>query len=280
MITSLKNPKVRLARGLSKNRKLRRSEKAFFIEGVHALSSARRNGWNLRFVYYSPETALTPWAENIVSQLPEDRLVPINAYVQEQLSDRESASELMAVVAQPANNIDRIPVRDDLLVLVLDRPHSPGNLGSAIRSADALGAHAVIITGHAADLYDPRTVRATMGSLFELPVVYIQEQAILELWLSQVCAILGEVQVIATSAHAEKQLYEHNFTGPSVIVIGNETSGISHYYREICDVFLNIPMRGAATSINASVAASVFLYEARRQRDIYADAKKSGASES
>ncbi len=270
MITSIKNTRVKLARGLSTNRKLRRSERAFFVEGVHAITAVQRNGWDLRYLYYCPEGQLTPWAQTVISKVLEDRLVPVNTYVHEQLSDRESPSELMAVVEQPANNLDRVPLADDLLVLVLDRPHSPGNLGSAIRSADALGAQAVLITGHAVDLYDPKTVRATMGSLFELPVVNVPEHTELEAWLSHVRANLGMVQVIATSAHAEKQLYEHDLTGPTVIVIGNETTGISQYYREICDIYLSIPMRGSATSINASVAASVFLYEARRQREIAA----------
>ncbi len=268
MITSIKNARVKLARGLSTNRKLRRSERAFFVEGVHAITAVLRNGWDIRYLYYGPEVALTPWAQAAISQVPENRWVPVNTYVKEQLSDRESASELMAVVEQPAHNLDRVPLVDDLLVLVLDRPHSPGNLGSAIRSADALGAQAVLITGHAADLYDPKTVRATMGSLFELPVVNVPEHTELEAWLSHVRECLGEVQVIATSAHAEKQLYEHDFTDPTVIVIGNETAGISQYYREVCDVYLSIPMRGSATSVNASVAASVFLYEARRQREV------------
>ncbi len=222
------------------------------------------------YVFYCPEDPLSEWAQAVISQVPEGRLVPVNTYVKEQLSDRESASELMAVVAQPPNNLDRVPLSSELLVLILDRPHSPGNLGSAIRSADALGAQAVLITGHAADLYDPKTVRATMGSLFELPVVYVQEHTELEAWLSHARARLGQVQVVATSAHAEKQLYEHDLTGPTVIVIGNETTGISQYYREVCDVYLSIPMRGSATSINASVAASVFLYEARRQREVAA----------
>ena len=176
----------------------------------------------------------------------------------------------MAVIEQPTNNLDRVPVKDDLLILVLDRPHSPGNLGSAIRSADALGAQGVLITGHAADLYEPRTIRATMGSLFEIPVVYVPEHKMLEMWISQVRTTLGKLQVLATSAHAEKQLYEQDLTGATVVVIGNETTGISHYYGEVCDVFLSIPMCGSATSLNASVAASVFLYEARRQREINA----------
>ena len=273
MITSIKNPKVKLARGLSKNRKLRRSERAFFIEGAHAVTAAQQNDWDLRHVYYCPETQLSQWAQTLVAQVADDRLVPINAYVQAQLSDRDSASEIMAVVTQPGDNLDRVPLTDDLLVLVLDRPHSPGNLGSAIRSADALGAQAVLITGHAADLYDPKTIRATMGSLFVLPVVHVPEHAELEAWLSRARATLGQVQVVATSAHAEQELYEHDLTGATVVVIGNETTGISRYYSEICDVYLSIPMRGVASSFNASVAASLFLYEVRRQRDIKAAPK-------
>jgi TrmH family RNA methyltransferase len=268
VITSLKNPKVKLARGLSNSRKIRRSENAFFIEGVHAITAAQRNRWELRYVYYCPENKLTEWAQVIVAQTPEDRLIPVNMYVQMQLSDRESASEVMAVVEKSSNDLSRITLHKNLLVLVLDRPRSPGNLGSAVRSADALGAHGVLITGHAVDLYDPRTVRATMGSLFELPAVYVQEHTALESWLAHVRETLGNLQVVATSAHASQQIWEQDFTGPSVIVIGNETVGLSQYYRNLCDVFLSIPMHGGATSMNASVAASVFLYEARRQRDM------------
>lgn len=266
MITSIKNQKVRFARALRDNRKHRRKEKAFFIEGVHAMSAALRNGWTFHYVFYCPETSLTQWAQSFILDIPEEKRIPVNTYVQAQLSERSSPSEIMGIVAQPPNHLDRIPLREDLLVLILDRPRSPGNLGSAIRSAEALGAQGVLITGHAADVYDPKTVRATMGALFEVPVVIVHSNEILQSWLSQVRGSLGDLQVVATSAHAEKTVYEHDFTGPTVIIIGNETAGISFYYRELCTGFLSIPMRGAATSLNASVAASVFLYEASRQR--------------
>ncbi|MDF1512236.1 MAG: TrmH family RNA methyltransferase [Anaerolineae bacterium] len=268
MITSVKNAKIKLARGLSSNRKIRRTEKAFFIEGVHAITAARKNAWDIRYLYYCPESPLSEWAQDIITKVEGDRLVPINSYVQAQLSDRDASSELMAVIEQSPAKMEDISLVDDLLVLILDRPHSPGNLGSAIRSADALGAHAVLITGHAADIYDPKAVRATMGSLFSLPVIYVPEHSELETWLSQARMALGALQVVATSAHADQTLYEHDLTWATVMVIGNETSGISRYYVDVCDVYLSIPMRGSASSVNASVAASIFLYEASRQRNL------------
>ena len=92
-------------------------------------------------------------------------------------SNKSEPSELLALVAMPADDLDRIPLSPDLLVVAFDRPASPGNLGSIIRSCDALGAHGVIMTGHSVDLYDPETISASVGSLFALPVVRLPSPA-------------------------------------------------------------------------------------------------------
>jgi len=267
MITSLKNAKVRLIRDVAAKRRRRTQEKVFFVEGVHALTAAYRYGWAIRHLFYSPETLRTDWARDIVERTPATSRVEVNAYVQGELSDRASPSELMALVEQRPDDSARIPVVDDLLVLVMDRPSNPGNVGSVVRSGDALGAHAVIITGHAADPYDPKAVRASMGSLFALPVVRIQAHEALEAWIAQVREALGTFQVVATSAHTTNIAYHHDLTGPTALVIGNEARGISNYFETLCDHFVTIPMASeAATSFNASVAASILLYEASRQR--------------
>jgi len=267
MITSLKNAKVRLIRDVAANRRRRTQEKVSFVEGVHALTAAYRHGWDIRHLIYSPETLRTDWAREIVEKTPVASRVEVNAYVQGELSDRASPSELMALVEQRPDDPGRIPVSDDLLVLIMDRPSSPGNIGSVMRSADALGAHGVIITGHAADPYDPKAVRASMGSLFALPVVRVQAHEALEAWIAQVRAVLGAFQVVATSAHTSNVAYEHDLVGPTALVIGNEARGISAYFETLCDHFVTIPMAsGVATSFNASVAASILLYEASRQR--------------
>ena len=261
-------------RALAAQRRQRNKEGLFFIEGVPAIRAAYLYDWDVRWLIYCPEVEHTDWALEVIAQTPPEARLEVNEYVLTQLSDRDMASELLAVVAQRPDDLARVPLTEDLLVLLLDRPHSPGNLGSAIRSADALGASAVITTGHAADLYDPKTVRASIASLFALPVVYVAEHRDLETWLATARAALGHVQVVATSSHAAHPLYEHDLTGPTVVAIGNETAGLSHYFETLCDAYVTIPMYGSATSFNASVAASVFLYEARRQRAGRVDGKQ------
>jgi TrmH family RNA methyltransferase len=190
----------------------------------------------------------------------------VSEYVQEQLSDRDSPSELMAVVAKCSDDLGRIAIESGMLVLILDRPRSPGNLGSTIRSADALGACGVIVTGHAVDLYDPATVRASVGCLFNIPVIQVSKHQTLEDWLEQVRRELHRLQVIATSAHASDMIYNCDLTAPTVFVVGNEKLGISQYFQSMCDTVVAIPMSGSPSSLNASVAASIALYEASRQR--------------
>lgn len=267
MITSLKNSKIKLIRGVAIHRRRRTQEGVFFIEGVHAVTAAYRYGWDVRWLIYCPDAVHTEWAQATIERTPPEARVEVSDYVQNELSDRASASELMALVEQREDTLARIPVVDDLLLLLLDRPRSPGNLGSVIRSADAMGAQGVIVMGHAADIYDPKAVRASMGSLFAKPAIRVQRHEVLEAWLVEVRAQLGRLQVVATSAHADRPLYDHDLTGPSVLAIGNEAQGISRYFEALCDTFVTIPMAPeVATSLNASVAASIFLYEASRQR--------------
>jgi TrmH family RNA methyltransferase len=184
------------------------------------------------------------------------------------LSNKDESSELLGVVAMPPDDLARISLDPDLLVVVFDRPASPGNLGAIIRSCDALGASGLVITGHAVDLYDPETVSASVGSLFALPVVRTPSARDLEPWFTQIQEQVGPFQIVGSSAKVERDLGEHDWTGPTVLVIGNETKGISAYYRGRCDMLVQIPMTGAATSLNVACAASILLYEVGRQRRV------------
>lgn len=184
-----------------------------------------------------------------------------------ELADRDDeTTELVAVVTQPADRLDRIPVRGDFLGVVFDRPTSPGNIGTVIRSSDAFGAAGVIVAGHAADPYDPRAVRASTGSLFALPVVRVPAPSVVLDWLADVRAAGVPVRVVGTDETGEPDVADHDLTGPTLLVVGNETIGMSAAWREACDVVVRIPIGGAASSLNAASAASVVLYEAARQR--------------
>src|SRR5690606_22589389 len=117
-------------------------------------------------------------------------------------------SEILALIGMPDEDLRRIPRKRDWLVVVFDRPANPGNLGTVIRSCDALGAHGLVITGHAVDLYDPETIRASVGTLFALPVVRVAAPRELEPWFEQVRTEIGPFQIVGTSAKASIALDE------------------------------------------------------------------------
>ena len=150
--------------------------------------------------------------------------------------------------------------------MVFDRPANPGNLGTVIRSCDALRVDGVIITGHAVDLYDPETIRATAGSFFAVPTVRLPSQNELVPWLEGLRRRLPRLQVVGTSAKAQSPSRSTISRAPTVLLIGNENHGLSENYRALCDAMVTIPMYGSATSLNVACATSILLYEIARQR--------------
>lgn len=247
---------------LKRNRTRRRQYGELFVEGVRPIQRLVAAGWPVRSVCSEDGRELSGWATEIVATCGAERHYRLAPELMEQLSDREQPSELLLVAGLLGRRLEELALPDDLLVVVLDRPASPGNVGTVIRSADALGAHAVVVAGHAADPYDPRAIRASMGSLFSLPLVEVGGPADLERWL----AGRPGVQVVGTDSAGDAVLGDVDLRRPTVVVVGNEAAGASHGLRALCGTVARIPMAGAADSLNMAVAASIVLYEASRQR--------------
>jgi tRNA G18 (ribose-2'-O)-methylase SpoU len=151
---------------------------------------------------------------------------------------------------------------------VFDRPSNRGNLGTVIRSCDALGCQGLIITGHTVDLYDPKTIRASMGSFFNLPTIRMSSSNDIQEWIRYLRMSNGNVQVVGTSARRSKELYFCDFSKPTILLIGNETDGLSYKYKEMSDIMINIPISGSASSLNVASATSIILYEINRQKNL------------
>ncbi|WFR70989.1 TrmH family RNA methyltransferase [Prescottella defluvii] len=166
----------------------------------------------------------------------------------------------------PGDDLGRIPVTQDFLGVAFDRPTSPGNLGSVIRSADSFGAAGVIVTGHAADPYDSAAVRASTGSLFAVPTVRAPSPRDVAAWVESHRAAGVPIQIVGTDENGDADVYDVDLTLPTLLVVGNETTGLSAAWRDGVDRLVRIPMTGSASSLNAANAASVVLYEAMRQR--------------
>ena len=251
---------------LRRRREKRQHEGVFFLEGVRPINQALAHGWRVVTFAYAPERGLSSWAREILAQSRAETHVELPAALLAKLSSKSEPSELLALLAMPADDLDRLALAPDLLVVICDRPASPGNLGSIIRSCDALGAHGVIITGHSVDLYDPETISASVGSLFTLPVVRLPSPRALAPWMERVRERLGALTMVGCDEAGKTRLWEQDFRGPTLLVMGNEKWGMSAAYREQCDVITRIPMAGSASSLNVASATSIFLYEIARQR--------------
>jgi tRNA G18 (ribose-2'-O)-methylase SpoU len=257
-----RNARFQQWQALLGNRTRRNRSGTFVVQGVRPISLAVEHGWYVDALLYDDSRTLSSWARGLVDAHESWALAP--DLLTELGEKEEQAPELVAIVRMPADDPARIPLGPDLLGVVFDRPTSPGNLGSLVRSADAFGADVVVVTGHAADPYDPRAVRASTGSLFATPVVRLDSHREV---LARVRETgVREVRVFGTDESGDLDIAEADLTGPVLLVIGNETHGLSHAWREECDQLLRIPMTGAASSLNAANAGTVVLYEAARQR--------------
>jgi TrmH family RNA methyltransferase len=248
------------------NRTKRHRAGEFFVEGVRAITQAVEKGWEMRALAYSREKRLSDWARGIIANAGARRHYELSLTLMEKLSQKEESSELIALVAMPQDELSRIPLHERLLVVILDRPASPGNLGAILRSCDALGVDGVIVSGHAADLYDPETIRATVGSFFSVPVVRLPSHTELLPWLDDLKQRVHGLQMVGTSARAKIPIGKWNFTLPTILSVGNETNGLSDAYQALADGMVTIPMQGYASSLNLACATSILLYEVSRQR--------------
>lgn len=262
---STANSAFQVLESLRTNRARRHRERSFVVEGVQPITRALEHGWRFESVLYRAGGRLSRWAEDVVDRSQAPLRHELSAGLLARLSGRSEGSELLAVIAMPDDDAGRIPLEHPFAAVVIDRPGSPGNLGTIIRSADALGARGVIVTGHGADIYDPATITASRGSLFALPVVSAPSHEPVMDWVARVRSRLGGCRVIGADERAA-DIAQADLTGPAVVVVGNETHGLSRGYREACDTLVGIPMTGSASSLNVGVAASIVLYEIVRQR--------------
>ena len=263
---SARNARFQQWQALLGNRNKRQRAGEFLVQGVRPISLAARHGWRFRALIYDADRPLSQWARALLQDTAADQ-VPMAPGLLAELGEKdEGAPELVAVVAMPGDDLGRIEAGDGFLGVVLDRPASPGNVGSIVRSADALGAHGVIVTGHAADIYDPRCVRASTGSLFALPVVRAPGHREVTGWVAAQRARGCPIVLAAADERGGRDVSGFDLTQPALLLIGNEGTGLSAAWRELSDAVVSIPMAGAASSLNAASAATVLLYEAARQR--------------
>lgn len=236
------------------------------MEGVRNLNEAVTGGWKIKALLIR-EGKLSDWARKLVHTTAAKNYRLCGELIRE-LSGKEDTSELMAVVEMREELPEHVRLSGKPFVVVFDRPSNKGNLGTLIRSCEAFGVDALLLTGHGVDMYDPEVITATMGSFFRLPVMRVAENETLFRYLDMLRDIYPGMRVIGSTAHRQHTVYEAMLQGPLVLMIGNETAGLCQAFQKYCDELITIPMKegACATSFNVSCAASVMMYEVMRQR--------------
>lgn len=250
------------------NRNKRHRIGAFLAEGVRNLNGADRFGWDMQAFLYARGRALSGWAQDMLARHADAARYELLPDLMMELSGKDEVSELMAVVGMRRDGADSLLSGLCPLLALFDRPSNRGNLGTIIRSCDALGVGGLILTGHGVDPYDPEVVTATMGSLFRVPVVPVFEHAALARFFASARERYPGFQVLGTSAHAEHTVYGCDLTRPTLFMIGNETDGLAPNLRTLCDGMAAIPMDqdSYASSLNVACAASILFGAAAAQR--------------
>ncbi len=254
MITSSDNARIKQVRGLLTQAKQRRQEQKCVLEGVRLIEDALLAGVQPDFVLYRPDAELKiSAAASLLSRLQAQNIACLvtEPTLFNKLSDTQNPQGILAVCPLP----ELIPRQPLSLVLILDGIGDPGNLGSALRTAGAVGVDLVILSPDTVDLFNPKVVRGGMGAHFRLP---IQQQT----WPK--IGQLGLPMVMA-DADGERHIFEVDWTTPVALVVGNEAHGPSQNARALASQIVRIPMV-SAESLNAAMAASVILYEIFRQR--------------
>jgi TrmH family RNA methyltransferase len=250
---------------LKDNRQKRHRMGLFLVEGTTAIDSAVRHDWALDSLIFPAGRRLSAWAEGHLSSTPAERLVEMDPELLAELTERHEGTELLALARSHSTRLEALEPSAPWLGVVVDRPKSPGNLGTIIRTATSFDAAFLVTTGHAADPFDPACVRASVGTLFDLPLVRLPSHAPLLAWVE---ARRGKepLSVIGTGQAGSRVIDEVELRGNVLIVLGNETEGLSSAYRDACDAFVRLPTGARQPSLNVSAAAAIVLYEARRQR--------------
>jgi len=264
-ITSVRNSRVVEARKLTQ-RKHRERQDRFLVEGLQILSMAverlQKDPARVRplDVFYCEETFVGETAPRLLRELTDAGADPVHvaAHVLATLSEREASQGLAATfrVSTLERSLDEIEAADGL-TLILDRLQDPGNLGTLIRTADAVGARAAILLEPCVDPFDPKTVRGTMGSLFSIP--FGRTAAVGEIW-----AWLDGHRIRAVGADAAdgQSVWDGDaLRGSVALVLGNEARGLSPDLRERLVSYVGLPLRGSAESLNVSIAGGVLMYE-------------------
>lgn len=263
-IESLQNPLIKHIRSLQQKSRERRTSGLFIIEGMRELQIAMQAGYSIKSLLYCKEvtskTAIAEFLQNLDQQVER---IELGKQVYEKLAYRSSTEGILAIAYAKQHDLTDFKERisHTPLLLVAEAPEKPGNIGALLRTADAANLDGVIIANPKTDLYNPNTIRSSVGCIFSMPIATGTT--------SEIIRFLGENNIAIYSAILQdSERYTNlDYTQSTAIVVGTEDIGLSQEWRDASKQNIHIPMQGKIDSMNVSVAAGILIFEAKRQRN-------------
>ena len=269
MISSTTNKQVKFVNALVKKAKTRREEDLFVAEGLRMCSEIPKD--RIHTLYLSESFSKTKEGKALREGVKHIELVTDEVF--KNLSDTQTPQGILALVKQYHYTLEEVAggsrksaQAEDLqekpaLLMVLETIQDPGNLGTILRAGEGAGVTGIVMDANTADIYNPKVIRSTMGSVLRMPFVYVEN-------LHETLEELKKKKIRLFAAHLQgKHAYDQeDYTGPAAFLIGNEGNGLTEETAAMADTYIRIPMEGRVESLNAAVAASVLMFEAARQR--------------
>ncbi|SES76966.1 23S rRNA (guanosine(2251)-2'-O)-methyltransferase RlmB [[Clostridium] polysaccharolyticum] len=257
MISSTSNSRIKNISKLLKSSKERKEKGVFIVEGIKMFLEAKKLGLIVK-AYFS-ESLFKDWVQDI--NFKEIDYEVVDDKVFREISDTITPQGVVAIVRMAKIQLDDLFDTESMCLVFLENLRDPGNLGTIVRTAEGAGISAIILSKESVDIYNPKVVRSTMGSIFRMPVLYVDD-------IRMAMKKAQEAGTVLYAAHLKGRKFydEVTYEKKVGIVIGNEANGLTKETADQADCYIKIPMSGQVESLNAAVATSIIMYEVYRQR--------------
>lgn len=260
-ISSVQNPEIRELITIKEKKKGRNSSGLFVLEGLREFGLARDAGYAFTKYFICPEILPAEQWQEYIDPAAGIPIRTVSKEVYDRIAYRGKTEGLIALAKSRSHSLEDLgSLPDNPLILIAEAPEKPGNLGGMLRTADAAGVDAVLVADMKGDLYNPNVIRSSVGCLFTLPIV-TGDSKILIAYMED-----NRIPIYAAALQDSIPYTDVDLTGPTAIVVGTESTGLTPIWREVAAERIRIPMDGAIDSMNVSVSAAILIFEAKRQR--------------
>jgi TrmH family RNA methyltransferase len=259
------NDEFQIIKALKTNRAKRAKNHEIYIEGIEPIKQAVTAKIEISRIVVSNINNISGWAKDLITDSKQSKIIELASGLYRELCDRTDPSEMVITAKIKPDEPADMELSENPFILLLDRPSDTGNLGSIIRTANSFHVDGLFIIGHSVDMYDPKVIRASMGSVFHTRIIPIKAMNELEKYIEREKARSG-IKIIGTDTAGSVSLSDEAIKRPIMLIMGNEAKGISVSLKNICDKIVRIPISGETNSLNVATAAGIFMWEIYKGR--------------